>query len=161
LKKLRRDRMTNSEDRPEEGTGFGLKRILNKNLFFYLLDLEVKRARRYQNFYCILLLKLKRLSNHDDENSLQSCVQMVANFLTGEIRESDIMCSLGENNLAVLLPYADISAGGHVKSRLEGNLKYCDFKSMGCEVIINQVCFPSNGTNAIDLLKKALGVEPL
>jgi hypothetical protein len=32
---------------------------------------------------------------------------------------------------------------------------------MGCEVIINQVCFPSNGTNAIDLLKKALGVEPL
>lgn len=153
--------MTNSEDRPEEGTGFGLKRILKKNLFFYLLDLEVKRARRYQNFYCILLLKLKRLSNHDDENSLQSCIQIMANFLTGEIRESDILGSLGGDNLVILLPYADTSAGKCAKSRLEANLKYYDFKSMDCEVIITQVCFPINGTNGIDLLKKALEVEPL
>lgn len=146
--------MTNSEYRPAEETGLGLKRILNKNLFFYLLDLEVKRARRYQNFYCILLLKLIRLSNHDDVRGIQSCFQIVANLVIEEIRESDTLGSLGENNLAILLPYADIFAGEHAKSRLEDSLKYYDFKSMGCEVMINQVCFPTNGTNSIDLIKK-------
>lgn len=84
----------------------------------------------------------------------------MANFLTGEIRESDILGSLEENNLAVLLPYADTFAGEVAKSRLEANLKYYDFKSLNCEVIITQVCFPINGTNAIDLLKKALKGAP-
>jgi len=153
--------MINSGDRLEEGIGFGSKRIVSKDLFLYFLDLEVKRARRYQNFYSILLLKLIRLSHQDDENGIQSGLQILADLLMGEIRESDILGSVGKNKLAILLPYADFSSGEHAKSRLEGNLKCCDFKSMGCEVTINQVCFPINGTNAIDLIKKAMGAEPL
>lgn len=29
-------------------------RVLKKDLFLYFFDLEVKRARRYQNFLCLL-----------------------------------------------------------------------------------------------------------
>ncbi len=41
----------------EKGEGeFG--RILKRDLFLFLLDLEVKRARRYQNFLSILIMKI-------------------------------------------------------------------------------------------------------
>ena len=134
-------------------------RILGRNLFFYLLDLEVKRARRYQNFLCILLLKVTRLPHYEQGNGIQTCLNMMRNLLLQEIRESDIPGSLGENKLAILLPYADMTAGDQAKSRLESILRYLDLGSRGCEVAIDQICFPVNGTNPADLIKKALGAD--
>ena len=60
----------------------------------------------------------------------------------------------------VLLPYADGKAGAHVKSRFEVALKYFDFKSKGLEIMIDQVCFPVNGSDTMDLIKKTLTQEP-
>jgi hypothetical protein len=148
--------MEESQDKtaePESG------RILDRNLFFYLLDLEVKRARRYQNFLCVLLLKLTRLPAYEEGNGIQTCFRIMKNLLVEEMRESDIPGSLGENRLVVLLPYADVVAGGHAKSRLESTLQYMDFAGKGCEVVIDQICFPVNGTNPADMIKKALGAE--
>ena len=89
---------------PEEAFG----RILNRDLFLFLLDLEVKRARRYQNFLCLLLLKIKQFSKEDNGGGLQACYQTLSNLLMEEIRESDIIGSLELDKLVVLLPYADV-----------------------------------------------------
>jgi hypothetical protein len=75
------------------------------------------------------------------------------------MRETDILGSLEKDKLVALLPYADASAGGDAKSRFEGTLKYYDFKSKGYEVTIDQICFPMNGTDTIDIVRKALGAE--
>ncbi len=139
--------------RPEEAFG----RVLNRDLFLFLLDLEVKRARRYQNFLCLVLLKIKQFSEEGDGGGLQACCQTLSNFLIDEMRESDILGSLELGRLVVLLPYADGKAGTHVQSRFEDALKYFDFKSKGYEIMINKVCFPINGTGTMDLIKKALG----
>jgi len=149
--------MNNPGDRPQEGTKAELGRILNKDLFLYLLDFEVKKARRYQNFLCLLLLDLKQSSGNEDGNGLQACQMRLGNLLKEEIRETDLLGSFGDNKLVVLLPYADTSVGGIVKARFEGTLKYYDFKGKGYQVNIDQVCFPVNGTNAIDLVRTALG----
>ena len=58
--------MGNSEGRPKEEAEVKWGRILDKNLFLFLLDLEVKQARRYQNFLSILILKLNALSKDDE-----------------------------------------------------------------------------------------------
>ncbi len=137
----------------------GLNRILNLEIFLYFLDLEVKRAQRYQNFFCILTLKLTQLSEHDNGQSLQTCYQKLTRFLTEELRESDILGSLEKNKLAVLLPSADPSAGNHVKFRFESSLKYYDFNHEGYEVKIDQICFPMDGTDTVDLVKKVTGTE--
>jgi GGDEF domain-containing protein len=145
-----------SDDRTNEKTWLGVNRILDKDYFFYFLDLEVKRARRYQNFLSLMLLKLIRSSNSDNGGGLQVCYQVLSDLLTVEMRESDILGSLGENQLIVLLPYADESAGRSAKSRFESTLKYYDLKTKGYEVKINQVYFPMNGTDTVDLIKRAL-----
>ena len=144
------------QDRPVERE---LSRILDRDLFFFLLDLEVKRARRYQNFLCVLLLRLRPLPDHEEGNGIQTCFHTMKNLLMDEMRESDIPGSLGEYRLGVLLPYADITAGGHAKSRLESSLKYLDFGKKGCEVVIDQISFPVNGTNPANLIRKALAPE--
>jgi GGDEF domain-containing protein len=139
--------------------GEALGRILNRDLFFYLLDLEVKRARRYQNFLCLVLLKIKQFTQEGDGGGLKTCFQTLSDLLLEEIRESDIIGSIELDKLVILLPYADAKAGDYVKYRFEDALKFYDFKSKGFEIMINQVCFPIHGTGALDLITKALGPE--
>jgi len=135
-------------------------RIMNRDLFLFLLDLEVKRARRYQNFLCLMLFKIKQFSKEDNGGGLKACYQTLSNLLMEEIRESDIIGSLEIDRLVVLLPYADVKAGTYVQSRFEDALKYYDFKNKGFEIMIDQVCFPINGTDTTYLIKRALAEEP-
>jgi hypothetical protein len=140
---------------PEEPFG----RILNPDLFHFVLDIEVKRSRRYQNFLCLTLFKIKQLSQDGDRGGMQACYRKLGDLLMEETRESDIIGSLELDRLVVLLPYADMKAGAHVKSRFEEALKYYDFKSKGIEIMIDQVCFPINGIDTMDLIKWALRIE--
>ena len=149
--------MENFGDKSSKGVEFAFGRILNRDSFLFLLDLEVKRARRYQNFLCLMLFKIKRFSQEDDRGGLKACYQTLSDLLIEEIRESDILGSLELDRLVILLPYADVKAGDHVKYRFEDALKFYDFKNKGFEIMINQVCFPIDGTGTMDLIRKALG----
>ena len=142
------------EARLKGGRGLGTKRILSKDLFLYLLDLEVKRGRRYQNFLSILILDLVTLPQGDGGANLETTYQMLTALLKEEMRETDIFGALGENRLIVLLPYADLLAGDQAKSRFETVLEHYDFKSRGYKVQVHQVSFPTNGTDTADLMKK-------
>ena len=140
---------------PEETFG----RILNRDLFLFILDIEVKRSRRYQNFLCLVLFKIRQFLQEGDREGLKACYRTLSDLLVEEIRESDIVGSLELDKLAILLPYADAKAGAHVKSRFEDALKYYDFRSKGIEIMIDQVCFPINGSDTMDLIKRALRIE--
>ncbi len=140
---------------PEEPFG----RILNRNLFHFVLDIEVKRSRRYQNFLCLMLFKIKPFSQEGIAGGLEVCYRRLGDLLMDETRESDIIGSLEGDRLVVLLPYADVKAGAQVKSRFADVLKYYDFKSKGIEVVIDQVCFPVNGSDTVDLIERALRID--
>ena len=148
--------MGNLEDEfPKEALAAS-NRVLNRESFLFLLDHEVKRARRYQNFICLLLLKLQPFSKNDNDTDFQDGHRMLSNLLMEEIRESDIIGSFGKNQLVVLLPYADILAGDHAKCRFEAVLKCFDIESKGYELLIEKICFPKNGTDPVQLIREAL-----
>ena len=151
--------MENSKGEIRKGAEDVFGKVLNRDLFLFLLDLEVKRARRYQNFLCLMLLKIKQRSKNEEGLDFHTCYETLSDLLSVEIRESDILGSLDGNGLVILLPYADVKAGNHAKSRFEETLKYYNFKSRGFDVMIDQICFPINGTSTIDLIRKALGTE--
>ena len=136
---------------------FKTGRVLNREPFIYFLDFEVKRARRYQNYLSLLLMKFVRCHNEGDEKGFETSYQIFTELVEEEFRETDLLGSLGEDKLAVLIPYADAETGKIVKSRFEKNLKNYDFKTNGFEIAVQQINFPMNGTSAMDILKKALG----
>jgi len=148
--------MNQGDDRLEELGRGELNRILHQEIFLYLLDLEVKRARRYQDFFSILILRMNRLPNHDNGKGQQTCYWMLSNLLKEELRDSDILGSLGEKKMVAILPYADSSAANIAKGRFESSLRYCDFASEGYEVKVDQVCFPADGTDINELVKKVV-----
>jgi len=135
-------------------------RVLDRDLFFFLLDLEVKRARCYQNFLCPMLLKIKPFLKNEVQEEKDAYGRILSDILTEETRDSDIIGALEKNHLAVLLPYADSKAGDHVKSRFEDTLRYYDVKDRKFGIIFDQVCFPINGADTMDLIKRALYSEP-
>ena len=137
----------------------GSNRVLNRDLFLFLLDLEVKRSRRYQNFLCLMFFKIKQFSGNGDGGELQNCYHRLSNLLLEEMRESDIIGILELNKIGVLLPYADVKTGIYVQSRFEDVMKYYYLKIKGFEITIDQVCFPIHGTDAEDLIRKALDAE--
>jgi hypothetical protein len=106
-----------------------------------------------------VFFKIKQFLLESDRESLQACYRRLGDLLMEETRESDIIGSLEFDGLVVLLPYADMKAGARVKSRFEDALKYYDFKSKGVEIIVDQVCFPVNGSDTADLMKRALRTE--
>ncbi len=136
------------------------RRILSKDLFLYLLDLEVKRGRRYQNFLSILILDLIALRKGNGGGDLDGSYQMLISLLKEELRETDIFGALGERRLIVLLPYADLATGSLAKSRFENILSHYDFKSKGYKVQVHQVSFLMNGTDTADLVKQLVVPAP-
>jgi len=131
-------------------------RIHSRKSFLYLLDKEVKRARRHNYFLCILKLTLSQLPNNDNDKGLQTCSQRLIHFAGKELRESDILGLLEDYQLALICPYTDPNSASRAQSRLKERLKYYDFKKEGCEVKIEQFCFPTDGLNITDLLEQLL-----
>jgi hypothetical protein len=132
--------------------------IFNRDVFLRFLDLEVKRARRYQNFIGFLLIRLKKRSNNNGWD-FKTCYDTLSDLFVVEMRESDILGSFGEGQLVALLPYADKSAGVCTKSRFEGVLKYYGFENKGYEVEVDCVSFPVDGADITGILNKILVLE--
>ena len=130
------------------------ERIMNRESFLNMLDLEVKRARRYQNFFTILKVKLSPLPGFENGIGLKTCCKTLSDLLIEELRESDILGSLVDDQWAILIPYADLSVIGLLRSRLMGSLEEYDFKRKGYEVMADLICFPIDGTNTADLIGK-------
>lgn len=147
------------EKMSDEHGGRGLGRILNRELFLYLLDLEVKRARRYQEFFCVLVMNLCSLTKQDNGHNQQNCLEILSNLIKEEFRDSDILGNLSDECIAAILPYADVSAGAVARARLEGSLKYCDFEKAGYDVKIDQICFPCDGTDVNELVKRVVNAQ--
>jgi len=141
--------------------GNGVDRVLTREVFLHFLDLEVKRSRRYQNFFSVLVLKLDELPDHDNGTAIQACWGRLTRLVMEEMRDSDILGALGEKRLAVILPYADLMAGGNTRSRFESSLQLCDFSRDGFRVVVDQVCFPRDGTDTSDLVRKVAGIGTL
>lgn len=128
--------------------------MLDRDQFINFLNHEVKRARRYQNFFCLLVLRIEPPSD-GFKDALKDYYERMRGLIVEEVRESDLIGLLEENRMVILLPYADSGAGGQAKSRLEETLKCYDFDNNGYEVMIQKICFPIDGTNTASILEKA------
>ncbi len=118
--------------------------------FLYLLDNEVKRAKRYDYFFSILKMTLSPLPNNGDDKVLRACFRALILFAGKELREGDILGFMGDYQLGVILPYTDASKATHAQSRLRERL---DFKKEGFELTIDQISFPTDGSNTPDLTR--------
>jgi GGDEF domain-containing protein len=134
--------------------------VFNRDSFLFLLDREIKRARRYQNYLSLLSLTLRDLDPSPRENPSVS-LKNLAYLLKDELRDTDFVGEGGANRLLVMLPYADMAGVDKVKEKLEKIFQDYGFEAEGNAIEIGEVCFPTHGTNVEELLKRVGNNLPL
>ena len=133
-------------------------RIKNKETFVYFLDMEVKRARRYKDFFSIILLRLMNPARHLQGATMEAACNRLKKVLAQEARETDILGTMDEDQIVILLPYADAESAEFAQRRFNDLLASYVFVTKGPEINFKRVCFPSDGTTRVDILKKMLDI---
>ncbi len=133
---------------------FAFGHVFNRQSFLFLLDLEIKKAQRYQNYLSLLSLTFDHLNPSLGKNPSIS-LKTLANLLMDDLRETDVIGQSGANRLLVMMPYADMAGAHQVRERLEQILQDYGFGAKGLTIEIGEVCFPTHATNIDDLLRKA------
>jgi len=133
---------------------FTVGHLLNRQFFLFLLELEIKKAQRYQNYLSLLSFTFSHLNSSRGENPNIS-LKTLANLLKDELRDTDILAQNGENRLLIMLPYADMAGARRVRERLENMLQEYGFGKKGLAIEIDEICFPTHATNVDDLLRMA------
>ena len=133
---------------------FAFGHVFNRQSFLFLLNLEIKKAQRYQNYLSLLSLTFDHLNPSLGENPSIS-LKTLANLLKDELRDTDVLGQSAANRLLVILPYADMAGAHNVRNRLEQILQDFGFGQKGANIEIAEVCYPTHATNIDDLLRMA------
>jgi diguanylate cyclase (GGDEF)-like protein len=126
--------------------------ILPQDSLKFLLKKECERAERYSNFFSILMVTLD-VPKLDDP-----LFSTTANLIWSGIRESDIMGTLEDKDLVVILHHADAQYTDEIATRILHRIQeYTPLAqdSKGQKIRVGAACFPTHAPTAQDLLRAA------
>src|SRR3954452_9112173 len=97
----------------EEGS-----KLLTPGAFEFVLDSELKRAVRSQNFLTLVMLEASREWEGMMVTADDGTLQEVAQVISREVRDTDLLGHADKGTLAVVLLDADFEHASHVIDRL-------------------------------------------
>ena len=135
-------------------------RVLTPEAFEFVLNNELKRALRSQNFVTLLHVEpLLRGVPGGGNGEREAMVRKVARLVSREVRETDLLAHTDHGRLSVVLLDADLESSMRVVDRLLNRLEHYEFeRPLTFEV--GAACCPTNGTDA-ESLRQAVEARPL
>jgi PAS domain S-box-containing protein len=131
---------------------FAFGQVLNTESLLFFLNLETKRAQRYQKYLSLLSLTFGHLDPSLGKKPSIS-LKTLASLLKSELRETDIVGQGGGNRLLFMLPNADTVGAHKVRKKSEKILHDYGFGRKGFGIEIDEVCFPTHAKNVDDVLQ--------
>ena len=134
----------------EEGS-----RLLTPGAFEFVLDSELKRAVRSQNFLTLVILEAARewdgvLVTADDGTVLE-----VAQIIGKEVRDTDLIGHTEKGTLAVVLLDADFEHSTRVIDRLVSRIENYEFAT-ALRIAVGAACYPTHAVDADSLKRQAV-----
>lgn len=134
----------------DEGT-----RVLTSPAFEFVLDGELRRAVRSQNFLTLVVVEAKREWEGLMVTADDGTVDEVAQILGREVRESDVIGHTDRGNLALVLVDADFDSSTKVIDRLMQRIDHYDF-STPLRISVGAACYPMHAVDAPSLKQQAV-----
>jgi PAS domain S-box-containing protein len=131
---------------------FAFGHVLNTESLLFFLNLETKRAQRYQKYLSLLSLTFGHLDPSLGKEPTIS-LKTLASLLKSELRDTDIVGQGGGNRLLFMLPNADTVGAHKVREKSESILHDYGFGRKGFGIEIDEVCFPTHAKNVDDVLQ--------
>lgn len=132
---------------------FAGSHVFMREDFLHLLDLEIRRARRYQNLFGVLRFELHNPGGGGTRRQGKN-LKTLLELLREEIRETDLVGQTKKNEIMILLPYCDSLGSEVVYRRLNGLIRDFHFGDDELKIISGSVCFPMEGTDMTEILNK-------
>jgi hypothetical protein len=134
------------------------RRVLSPEAFNFVLNNELKRALRSQNFLTLLLME-PTLRSSDPPADPSPAVRQIAKIVSKEVRETDLLSQTGEGQLSVVLLDADLPNSLRVVERLMSRLDHYEF-STPLTIEVGAACCPTHGADA-ETLRRAAELRPV
>ncbi len=140
----------NSSSFYEEGS-----KLLTPGAFEFVLDSELKRAVRSQNFLTLIVFEASREWEGMQISADDGTVQQVAQLIGREVRDTDLLGHTDRGVLALVLLDADFEHSTHVIDRLFSRIENYEFPT-ALRIAVGAACYPTHAVDADSLKRSAL-----
>jgi GGDEF domain-containing protein len=130
-------------------------KLLTPGAFEFVLDSELKRAVRSQNYLTLITVEARRESDNGTETPDDSTLQEMAQLIGREVRDTDLLGHTDQGTLALVLLDADFEHSERVINRLVSRMETHEFPGP-LRVALGAACYPTHAVDADSLKRKAL-----
>jgi PleD family two-component response regulator len=129
--------------------------LLTARAFEFVLDSELKRAVRSQNFLTLVVVEASREWEGMMVTADEGAIQEVAQLIGKEVRDTDLLGHTDQGTLALVLLDADFDHSTRVIDRLVARLENYKFPTP-LRVSLGAACYPTHAVSADALKRQAL-----
>ena len=134
----------------EEGS-----KLLTPGAFEFVLDSELKRAVRSQNFLTLVMLEAAREWEGMMVSADDGTVHQVAQIIGKEVRDTDLIGHTDKGVLALVLLDADFEHSTRVIDRLVSRIENYEFPT-ALRIAVGAACYPTHAVDAESLKHQAM-----
>ena len=130
-------------------------RVLTREAFEFVLDGELRRAVRSQNFLTLVVLETKREWEGLEVTADDGTVEEVAQLVSREIRDTDLLGYTSSGMLSLVLLDADYENSTKVIDRVIQRMSHYDFPAP-VRISVGAACYPTHAVDAESLKRQAV-----
>jgi hypothetical protein len=130
-------------------------KILTPGAFAFVLDSELKRAVRSQNFLTLVTLEASREWEGMTVTADEGTLQEVADIVGREVRDTDVLGHTDRGTLTIVLLDSDFDSSARVIDRVVSRIENYEF-SNALRIAVGAACYPTHAVDAESLKKQAL-----
>ncbi len=130
-------------------------KLLTSGAFEFVLDSELKRAVRSQNYLTLVTVEASREGDGTTVTADDGTLQEVAQLIGREVRDTDMIGHTDRGTLAVVLLDADFAHSERVINRLVSRIESYPFPTP-MRIAVGAACYPTHAVDADSLKRQAL-----
>ena len=135
-------------------------RVLTSEAFDFVLNNELKRAVRSQNFLTLVHVEpTVRGAQNGGNGERDTAVREIARLISREVRETDLLAHTAKGRLSIVLLDADMPNSMGVIERLMARLDHYEF-TQPLAIQVGAACCPTHGAD-VDSLRRAAEARPV
>jgi hypothetical protein len=133
----------------------GGSKVLTASAFEFVLESELKRAVRSQNFLTLVIVEASREWEGMTMTADDGTVHEVAQIISREVRDTDLLGHTDRGTLALVLLDADFDRSGKVIDRLVSRIENYKFPT-AVRIAVGAACYPTHAVDADTLKQQAI-----
>ena len=130
-------------------------KLLTPGAFEFVLDSELKRAVRSQNYLTLVTVEASREWEGMTVTADDGTLHEVAQLIVREIRDTDLIGHSDRGTLALVLLDADYEHSERVINRLVSRIENYEFPTQ-MRIAVGAACYPTHAVDADSLKRQAL-----